>query len=386
MKPKGWVWFGLIVLFCFCLSRPVAAAEDAELDTVINRQLDVLNLDAVDREAAALMEQSGEGRVEAVSLRELVASLLKGELDLSPSALLQKGLDLLLGEFKGQMGLMRNLLLIVLLAALLKTLNASFQGKSVGELGFYVCYVVLILLIMATFSTGAALVRDTTEAMSGIMEGMLPVFTALSLSSGNYTYAVAAGPIIIAVAQLLSKAIRFLVLPAITLVTVLELTNHLSEKKLLSEMTSFLKTLISWGLKGSAMAFMLLLSLLKIGTPALNQLIGKTAKTAVGAVPVVGEVMTGAVDMAATLAGMTQNGLVVGVVIVLLLVSLVPILRLVAMIFLYKVTAAVVEPVSESRLVKALSAAGDFSLLLLGALFAAEVMFLFAVLAMMTIF
>ena len=55
---------------------------------------------------------------------------------------------------------------------------------------------------------------------------------------------------------------------------------------------------------------------------------------------------------------------------------------LLAMLVLYKVTAAVVEPVAEGRLVKALSAAGGFSRLLLAALFTADVMFLFAVLSM----
>ena len=51
---------------------------------------------------------------------------------------------------------------------------------------------------------------------------------------------------------------------------------------------------------------MLLLSLQKIGGGALNGLAAKTAKIAVGAVPVVGGVMGGAVETAAAMAGSSK--------------------------------------------------------------------------------
>lgn len=98
----------------------------------------------------------------------------------------------------------------------------------------------------------------------------------------------------------------------------LEMTDHISEKPILGKFAELLRQCISWGMKGAAMLFMLLLSLQKIGGGALNGLAAKTAKIAVGAVPVVGGVMGGAVETAAAMAGTLKSGTLVAAIVLLL--------------------------------------------------------------------
>ena len=374
--PVWAIWLAL------CGATPVWAAEAAGPDTLINRQLDVLDLDALERQTRQALDELGAEETADFSWRAALSGLLAGEGTLSWEGLAGVLGRALLGQVRDQLPLLRNLLLIVLLSAVLKSLNDEFRAKAVGELAFTVCYVVLVLMVMGAFSNGAALVRDAVEELAELLTGMLPVFATLAFSSGRYTYLALAAPLITGGANLLVLGIRRVLLPALTLSAVLTLTNFLTERKARSEFARLSQRAITWGLRGTAGAFLLVLSLLRIGSPGLSRVWGKTAKGLVGAVPVVGQMMSGAVETAAALAGTVQNGLAAVGAVALLLVSLTPLLRLLAMLVLYKVTAAVVEPVAEGRLVKALSAAGDFSRLLLAALFTADVMFLFAVLSM----
>ena len=111
------------------------------------------------------------------------------------------------------------------------------------------------------------------------------------------------GPTLMGGTTALSVGISYVLIPAIQLSIALEMTDHISEKPILGKFAELLRQCISWGMKGAAMLFMFLLSLQKIGGGALNGLAAKTAKIAVGAVPVVGGVMGGAVETAAAMAG-----------------------------------------------------------------------------------
>lgn len=370
-----------IVIGSFLFSSYVFASE---VDTLIDRQLDIVDLDSLTDSTKDIIENSDNEYLKNFNFTDFVKKVITGEIRLSFSEILNIFFKEIFKEIYSQLFLIQRLVLISILSALLKNLNASFNGKSVGELSFYVCYIVLIFIIMASFQTGAQLVNDLCSTMITAMQAMLPIFTALMFSSGSYTQLAVVGPVIIGASQLISTIISTMVLPAITLVTTLHMLNYISEKSILSQMSDLLKSMISWGLKGISIGFMTMVSLQKIGAPALNKVLGKTAKVAVGAIPIVGDVMTGAVEMAATLSGAVKSGVLVSVIVFIILLCMIPLIKLVVMILIYKFTAALLEPVCESRLVRCISAAGDFSVLLLSALFTVEVMFIFSVIILLS--
>ena len=110
----------------------------------------------------------------------------------------------------------------------------------------------------------------------------------------------------------------------------------------------------------------------------------ETAKSAVGAVPVVGKVMEGAVETAASFTGLIRSSVGLGTVFLVTAIVFIPFVKLGVIWFIYKFAAAVIEPVSEPRLIKALSAAGDFSALLMAAVFVVAIMFVFSAIVLLT--
>ena len=110
----------------------------------------------------------------------------------------------------------------------------------------------------------------------------------------------------------------------------------------------------------------------------MNGLAAKTAKIAVSAVPVVGNVMGGAVETAAAVAGTLRSGTLVAAAVFLLVLCIPLVIKLLVIMLVFKLTAAAAEFICEERLVECISAAGEYTGLLLGVVFLGEGMFLFA--------
>lgn len=362
------------------LSMVQYAKAEEDISGVIENQIQALDIDAVDEQTEEI-----DG-LEDMTFKELVHKAIKGKLFLDPSKAISFVGSHFLGEIQIQLSMIKRLIFIIILSAILKNINASFSGKSVGELGFYVCYLVLIVSIMATFYHQTAMVKEAVQKVTHSFQAMLPIFFALAASSGEYTQTAVIGPTIAGGAGLLSVFLSSVVLPVITLAASLEMVNHITEKPMLGHFTSLIKNGIALGMKGTAFIFMTLISLQKLGSSSLNHVVGKTTKAMIGAIPVIGDVMGGAVESVAAITGMLKNGTLVAAAIFLICICAIPLIRLGVMVIIYKLTAAVAEPVCEPRLVKCIGAAGDFSVLLFCVLFLMEVMFLFSTILLLAVF
>ncbi len=315
---------------------------------------------------------------------ELVKKIISGEFDLSFKSAWNGFKKTALGELQNQGSLMQKILIIALLCAILKSISGSFGQSGVEELGFYICYIVLIVLIIASFAGAMKLVVSTTERVVYAMQALLPIFVSFTFAGSHPGIGMTYYPVIIGAAELIAVFIKDVLLPVLSVTTALHLINYISEREYLSQFASILKKLINIGLKTAATIFMAVLSLQRIGAPVLNQVLSKGAKAALEAVPVVGDVMAGAVEVGATLTKAIGSGAGAAAIIFLVVIALMPILKLVIMVFIFKISAALSEPLGNSRIVKALSGAGDFTMLLVGMLFTVEVMFIFSIIILLS--
>ena len=370
-------WGLLLILLLSLLPRTTFAAETADA-ICIEGETEGLDTDAVD----AATEEMDAG----VSFSDLLAEILSGEFDFTFANIKEKALELTFGELRIQGRLLAQLVLIVILSAILKQCSDSFQGKNVGEMGFYVCYMVLIVAILTSFYSISQSVVERMRGLCGVFGAMVPIFLVLSASSGNLTQGALMGPTLMGGATALSVGISYVLIPAIQLSIALEMTDHISEKPILGKFAELLRQCISWGMKGAAMLFMLLLSLQKIGGGALNGLAAKTAKIAVGSVPVVGGVMGGAVETAAAMAGTLKSGTLVAAVVLLLLLCLPLLIKLLVILLVFRLTAAAAEFICEERLVECIAAAGEYIGLLLGIVFLFGIAFVGGLVGMMAAF
>lgn len=346
---------------------------------ILTRQLDMLNLD----EFSSVIDKTYEGN--SIDIKELALNALSGNLDISISGIIRSCLNIFMGEVVSNIALMRNLLVISLLSAILKNFSDSFKNSSIGEISFFAVYSILVLIAFSSFRTACFIASETTEMLSSIISGGMPLITAIVLMSGYTASAYVFNPILMFLANSITFFISDVVLPGIILVASLQIVNYLTEKEMLTRLTELFKSLLTTGLKVLGILFMGVLSLQRITAPIINSAIGKTAKSAINAVPVVGEVFATTVDTYFYWAQAAKSGVIVAVFIGVTLVFAVPIIKIVSLMVMYKLTAAIIQPICDARIVNCLDAIGSFTGLLLSAALTVIIMFLFSLMIILTL-
>lgn len=320
------------------------------------------------------------------SFTQIVKSVFSGDIDFSFESIQEKATSLLMYEFNAQKSLIMQILLIIILSAMLKQISQSFSGKSVGDMGFFICYMVLIVVIITTVCDISQMVLNRAEQISKAFVSMVPIFITICVLDGEFTQSAILGASIITGSTAITFVIANLILPTILLTMSMEMADNMSKKPMLSKLIELIKKIIDWAIKGMATLFMLLISLQKISGDAINNIAIKTVKTAVTTVPVVGDVVGGAVDTVANVMGSLRNGTLVGVVIFLLLLCVPILVKLVVIYFAFKIMGAVAEFICEERFVDCIDSSSEYVSKMISVIFLVEGMFIFSVVLILGVF
>lgn len=279
-------------------------------------------------------------------------------------------------EIYASMELIGSLLIIAIVCALLNNLQSAFNSESLSNIAYFACYGVMIILITKSFYISVDLAKDTILNMTDFMAALMPVLMMLLASVGGFTEATLLDPVIMGFATVSSRVYVDILIPLIFMSFVLQFVNNISSDFKINNLTKLLKQIAIW-VQGIVMTvFIGVITLRSIAAKTIDQVTIKTAKFAVdNFIPVVGKCLSDAISTVAGYSLLLKNAISgLGLVIILIIVLL-PIIKLLIMAFLYKATAALIEPISDSRTVDVISSVGDSIILLMSCVISVSVMF-----------
>lgn len=321
---------------------------------------------------------------DSFSIEEILNQILKGESLFQKETMSKWFKNIVKAQLQREQKAMFQVVLLVLLAAVFSNFTAVFGDGKTGETSFYITYMLLLALLIKSFGSMGVELKELLENFILFLKALMPsYFLAVTASSGSAT------------AMIFYEAVLFLIyviqvvflkgiVPAIYVLALVELVNYLHSEDFLSKMAGLLQTLIEWSLK-SCMAVVLGMQLIQnmIG-PAMDSLkrdiIGKTAAS----IPGIGNAINGVTEVALGTAVIIRNGIGVVGIIILVCIGIRPVIRLALLAFLYKLLAAVVQPVSDKRMTGALSTIGNGYVLFLKVLLCMELL-IFITIAILSI-
>lgn len=321
---------------------------------------------------------------DSFSIEEILNQILKGESLFQKETMSKWFKNIVKAQLQREQKAMFQVVLLVLLAAVFSNFTAVFGDGKTGETSFYITYMLLLALLIKSFGSMGVELKELLENFILFLKALMPsYFLAVTASSGSAT------------AMIFYEAVLFLIyviqvvflkgiVPAIYVLALVELVNYLHSEDFLSKMAELLQILIEWSLK-SCMAVVLGMQLIQnmIG-PAMDSLkrdiIGKTAAS----IPGIGNAINGVTEVALGTAVIIRNGIGVVGIIILVCIGIRPVIRLALLAFLYKLLAAVVQPVSDKRMTGALSTIGNGYVLFLKVLLCMELL-IFITIAILSI-
>ena len=340
----------------------VCTAEDAEKQV----RAGIENvMDGLDFDQAADIALDVPGWPEHRSLEETVRALAGGE---SFSA--DDALTAVLGAFAKEVGALFQMMLSVMLPVVLASLlihTLTPQSDSLSTMSKSVCFVLVLMPVIVMTLGELTHTKQTIVTMTRHMESLLPMLLTLLTALGGSASSAFLHPMVAAASGSMVFLAREVILRLVMCTCAVTAVNHLSDRTHLTRMAQLLRGAVCWLLGVSFTVFLGAMSLQGVDSSALGGVtsagIGgvaiRAAKYAVdNFVPVVGGMFSDTMD---TLVGCTlivKNALGVAAVLVLIGALIGPMIRTLAIVFMLRLSAALLEPIADGDIVCAI---GDFS-------------------------
>lgn len=340
--------------------------------------LEELDLSQVQR---MLDQMLGE---ESFSMKDMLDGLIKGEKVLSEDTVQEMLRSFLFSGLKKEKNLLIKILLLILLSAVLANFADVFESGQIGDICFYIVYLLLFILLMDSFSSITRSVQQTITWMAEFMRGLAPAyFLTISIAAGSSTAAVFYEGVLI-LTWLIQEVILNLLFPGACLYVLISLINNLSKEEMLGKMAELLDTAVSWGLKtllGMVVGLQVVRGLI---APIMDTLKRSALGKAAGALPGVGNAVNMVTELVLTSAVLVRNCLGVVILFAFVAAGAGPVIHYGILSLLYRFLAAIAQPVSEKRIVDSLATMGEGCALLLRILFTAEILCILDFVILMT--
>lgn len=299
---------------------------------------------------------------------DLVRKIISGEVRLGLGEIFTHLINLVLGELREQWRLIVELAVLLIFSGMLKALDLSLGNAQVEQIAFYVLFGTAVTILFQSFYNAYLLAVETGENMQGVLMSLIPVLAAIKAGTGESLGAAMQTGFLLSAVNFVYWLVQNVFYTGIMLFMVLACFNQLTGQNLMKRITGLAKTLVQKGIKGVSAIFLFLISWQGMNAGAVDGWMKKGLVTAAGAVPVVGDVLSGAVDTILAGAGAVSQCVGSAGMIILLCICMVPMAKLLAMWLLYKVTGAVLSPIADAKLSELLDSAGESVGMLMGIL------------------
>ena len=365
----------LITIFAIliCIFSTSISIADTE-DEVINSQMDSFNISNFIDEA----NKYSNDVLKDIDIQELLNNAIKGELD--TNQLLKNIFPLLGTEIKEALKVMGSILIIVLIHSVLKSISDNLNNKSVAQITYYVQYILIATVIMTNFSSIITLTKEAVGNMISFIQLLFPLLMTLMLASGSVVSVNLVQPIILFIINLISNIFQSIIIPIILVGTALAIVSKISDRIQIDKLSKFLKSSSVWVIGILLTIFVGVLSIEGTLGSSVDGITAKTAKAAVsGFIPVVGKVLGDAVDTVIGCSAILKNAIGIVGVIVVIAICITPILKLAIITIIYHLTAALCEPIADSKIVSLITQMADTFKILLAILCSISVMLIIGI-------
>jgi len=368
----------ILFLFVFLLTGQASVFAQDEGEDVQDYILSEISLEGVEQYWNELQQEYGDYLPELDKIT--VYEFIKNEGSLSLKNIFLGFIHYLFHELILNGKLLGSLLMLTLFSMLLQTIHTAFESSSVSKIAYFVIYAVLILIALNSFYVSVSYTEDAIRMMTSFMIGLIPLILGLMATFGNIVSISFFHPMIIFLINVSGVLISKIILPLLFLSALLMIVSSLSEKYKVTQLATLFKN-VSMGILGVFLTIFLGVISVQGSASAIQDGVAmKTAKFITGNfIPVVGRTFTDATDTILSASLLLKNTIgIVGLCIVLF-IALFPAIKILAVALIYKITAALLQPVGDGPVISALNTISNYILLILASLLTITLMFFLAI-------
>lgn len=258
-----------------------------------------------------------------------------------------------------------SILVLGVAAALFSNFADMFQDHQVSDLAFYFIYLLLIAVLLKFFKDTAGTVREILQNVTTFIRLYIPAYILAVGSASGSASASGGYQILLIVVYLIEWGYLTLLLPFVHVYVLLTVINGIWTGEKLALLLELAQKAIGGSVKASLWlitGFSLLQSMI---SPAIDSLQYTAVKRAVSAMPGLGDLTKGMLEMVMGSAVLVKNSLGLYMTLALVALCAIPLLKIALTACVIKLSAALIGIVSDKRLTNCVSRMGEGSLMLL---------------------
>lgn len=269
---------------------------------------------------------------------------------LSIENLMGKLLDLVAREVKESFGSIIKIFIIALLAAVLKIVADSFEGGTSSKLAQMACQAAMLSFVVVNIRTVLDISSNVVVTSADFMKATLPAMISLMCVSGSVASSSVFSPLIFFACEVITNIISHTILPLFAMGIAFFGIDMLLDNMQLKKLAKLIRATSYWGI-GLLMSLFVGISTIKgIAGQTVDGIGGRTIKYAVSTfIPVVGGYLSDAADT--IMSGMLamRNICGIGICIGIVGICIVPVIKIFAIGFAYKIVAVLISAVAGEK-------------------------------------
>lgn len=311
--------------------------------------------------------------------KKTVKELILGEQPLNLENFVAAVLRQLKDNWKMEKELLLSILVLGIAAALLSNFSHIFQNQQIAEVSFEITYLLLFLILLQVFSGAMEVTQEVLRAIREFMGALVPAFCLAVTFASGATTAVVFYQFLLGLIYVIQWVIANGVLVLIQIHLMLVFINHLTKEEYLSQMSEMVTKVIGWIMKSMLALVIGFNTVQGILNPAIDALKSTTFSRTVEMIPGIGNIAGGVTDVVLGSAVLIKNGVGVAALAVIIFICLVPLSKLGILVLILELAAALIQPVSDKRMVGCVTGVGESVRLLFRAVFTTAVLFLLTI-------
>jgi len=342
----------LVILLIYFFICPKVMANENSIEKAIYKESQIANIANDNSQITDIIPN--------FSFESFIDSIKEGNALFEPKSIISSFLNLFANEIYININVMLIIVVLSIIWGIITNLRSSYNSKAVSDTAFFAFYSVFLGMIINGLNQCMNLAKMVVSDQVIFMKAAVPVYSALIMSTGNVSSAVGMEPIFLYFIQLISSLLEKFVLPLVFWITILNMVNCITEKFSIKKLIEFVKQVIKWGLGILMTLFVGILGMSGFTTSSVDGLGIKTLKFAVGNfVPIVGGLLSDSVNTVIASTTVLKNAMGTAGVIVIILMCAIPLIKMLALMLIYKLTAGIIEPLSDKRVTTMISEAGS---------------------------
>lgn len=316
---------------------------------------------------------------ERMEFADAVRQIMIGNTDVGRDAIKEMLRERILGAWEVNRKSILYLILLAIASAVFIGFSDIFQTRQVSQISFYMIYLLVMGICLASFQAASEWMANGVHTLTGFMKVLYPVyFAAVTVAKGSIS-SLAFYHLAIILIVVIEELLLHLIVPGIHMYVIIRVMNSLQSEDYLSKFAELLETAIGWGLK-TLMGGMIGLNVIQgmLG-PAIDTVKRSAVTRGMEMVPGVGDLLGGTAEVALGTAVLIKNSIGIVGMFLCLVLCLAPLLQLAMITLGYKLAAALVQPVSDKRIIECISGVGEGCKMLMNCIFVTGILFLVTV-------